>query len=261
MMNPAEFANIAALEEHFWWFRGMRRILFHLLDPLADRGGLVLEAGCGTGHLSRMLEQRYGWRMVPVDLAREGLDYGRGLGVTRMVQADIAALPFRSDAFDAVLSMDVIVHFPRGSEQQAFSELTRVLKPGGLMVVRVSALDILRSRHSDFARERQRFTRPRLLEQARRNGLRVMRCTFANSLLMPVALAKFRLYEPFLKGPLESGVRPVAGWLDRLLHQALAMEAAWLGRGRDLPFGQSLILIAGKPLYTDKSEAPAAPRG
>ncbi|MBS1823789.1 MAG: methyltransferase domain-containing protein [Acidobacteria bacterium] len=249
MMNPAEFANIAAIEENFWWFRGMRRILFRLLDPLAAQRTprSVLEAGCGTGHLSRLLEQRYGWRMVPVDLAPEGLAYGKGLGVERLVQADIAALPFAAGAFDAVLSMDVIVHFPRGEEHRPFAEFVRVCKPGGLLVIRVSALDILRSRHSHFAHERQRFTRSRLLALARGHGLRVLRCTYLNSLLFPVAFAKFRLIEPFFSGPAESGVQPVAPWLDNLLYMPLALEAEWLGAGLNFPLGQSLLLIAEKP--------------
>lgn len=249
MMNPAEFANIAAIEENFWWFRGMRRILFRLLDPLAARHAprRVLEAGCGTGHLSRLLEQRYGWNMVPVDLAPEGLAYGKGLGVQRMTQADISALPFATESFDAVLSMDVIVHFPRGQEQRPFAEFVRVCRRGGLLVIRVSALDILRSRHSQFAHERQRFTRGRLLQLAHGHGLRVLRCTYLNSLLFPVALAKFRLFEPFLSGPAESGVQPVAPWLDNLLYMPLALEAEWLGAGLNFPLGQSLLLIAEKP--------------
>jgi SAM-dependent methyltransferase len=249
MMNPAEFANIAALEENFWWFRGMRRILFRLLDPIAAsrRFDRVLEAGCGTGHLSRMLEQRYMWNMVPLDLAPEGLDWGRQLGVQRMVQGDIAALPFSDASFDALLSMDVIVHFPLGQEHKPFSEFIRVLRPGGMLILRVSALDILRSRHSQFAHEKQRFTKGRLLAMARQHRLRVLRCSFANSLLMPVALAKFRLYEPFVSGPLESGVQAVSPWLDRLLYLPLAMEANLLGAGLNFPLGQSLILIAEKP--------------
>ncbi len=249
MMNPAEFANIAAIEENFWWFRGMRRILFRLMDPIAAERKLrmVLEAGCGTGHLSRMLEQRYGWSMVPVDLAPEGLAYGKGLGVQRMTQADVAALPFADASFDAVLSMDVIVHFPRGQEQRPFGEFVRVCKKGGLLVIRVSAMDALRSRHSQFAHERQRFTKGRLLELANRHGLRVLRCTYLNSLLSPVAFTKFRLVEPFLSGPVESGVQPVAPWLDNLLYMPLALEARWLGAGQNFPLGQSLLLIAEKP--------------
>lgn len=249
MMNPAEFANIASLEENFWWFRGMRRILFQLLDPIAaaHRFERVLEAGCGTGHLSRMLEQRYNWRMTPLDLAPEGLAWGRQLGVQRMVQGDIVSLPFADASFDAVVSMDVIVHLPPGEEHKPFGEFIRVLRPGGTLILRVSALDILRSRHSHFAHERQRFTKGRLLRMAAAHRLKVLRCTFANSLLMPVALAKFRLYEPLLSGPPESGVQAVSPWLDKMLYQPLALEAAWLGAGLNFPIGQSLILIAEKP--------------
>lgn len=246
-MNPAEFANIAAIEESFWWFRGMRRILFRLLDPLAQPGQLVLEAGCGTGHLSRELEKRYRWRMVPTDLAHEGLSYGRGLGVRRMVQNDITRVPFKTAAFDALLSMDVLVHFPRGAEAEPFSEFVRVLKPGGLLVIRVSAMDILRSRHSAFAHERQRFTRPRLLALARTHHLHVLRCTYLNTLLFPVAFTKFRIIEPLLPGEPESGVQPVPQWLDNLLYMPLALEEQWLGAGLNFPLGQSLLLIARKP--------------
>ena len=59
------------------------------------------------------------------------------------VAADIAALPFQLASFHAVMSM----------------EFARVLKPGGLLVLRASALDSLRNRHSIFAMERQRFSR------------------------------------------------------------------------------------------------------
>jgi 2-polyprenyl-3-methyl-5-hydroxy-6-metoxy-1,4-benzoquinol methylase len=79
-MNPAEFVNIARSEREFWWYRGMRRILFRLLDPIAIRHARVLEAGCGTGHLSKILAERYAWRMTSLDLGREGLDYGREYG-------------------------------------------------------------------------------------------------------------------------------------------------------------------------------------
>ena len=54
MMNPAGFANIAAAEQDFWWYRGMRQILFRMLDPIARERDFhrVLEAGCGTGHFA-----------------------------------------------------------------------------------------------------------------------------------------------------------------------------------------------------------------
>lgn len=247
MMNPAEFANIAKAENDFWWYRGMEEILWKFLDPLASRRKFarVLEAGCGTGYLAKAVEKRYSWPVYPVDLGSEGLAYARRMGVARPVQSDISALPFPDAEFDLVLSMDVIVHFPRGEEDRAMRELARVLVQGGHLVLRVSALDALRSRHSQFAHERQRFTRRRLARLAERHGIRVERCTYANTLLLPVAFAKFRIWEPLSRQAPASGVAPVSPLLNRLLQLPLWFEAAWIGAGMDFPVGQSLIL-AGK---------------
>lgn len=246
MMNPAEFANIAAAEQRFWWYRGMQKILLRLLDPIAASRTFarVLEAGCGTGYLSQVLSARYDWRMFPVDLGLEGLAYARGLAVPRPVQADIAALPFESGAFDLLLSMDVVVHFPRGQEDRPFAEFARVLRPGGMAVIRVSALDALRSRHSEFAHERQRFTKSRLLALATRHGFRTLRCSYLNTFLLPIAFAKFRLWEPLTRQQPASGVQAVSPWLDHALYAPLALESAILGAGLNLSLGQSLVLIA-----------------
>ena len=58
-MNPAEFANIRAVEQDFWWYRGMRKIFFRMLDPLLRGRRLerVLEAiGRETGLTTRVLQ-------------------------------------------------------------------------------------------------------------------------------------------------------------------------------------------------------------
>jgi len=244
-MNPAEFANIRTCERQFWWYRGMREIFFRFLDRyLAGRPvHRALEAGCGTGYLSWLLQTERQWPVIPMDIAAEGLRYARDLGIRNAVQGDAGALPFPSGVFDLVLSVDVLAHVPRGAEQDAAREMVRVLAPGGALALRTSALDILRSRHSQFAQELQRFTRGRLIGLFESAGLRIVRCTYANSLLMPVALAKFRLWEPMLRQPASTGLDPVAPWLDSLLHLPLAVETAWIGAGANFPVGQSLMLI------------------
>jgi SAM-dependent methyltransferase len=159
----------------------------------------------------------------------------------------VASLPFADRAFDLVLSLDVLPHLPAGDEVGAISEMARVTAPGGLVVIRAAALDILRSRHSEYVFERQRFTRDRLTRPLAAAGLRILRATYANTLLLPVSFAKFRIWEPLTRAPLASGVEAAAPWMDRLLHMPLALEASWLSRGRNFPLGQSLIVIAERP--------------
>jgi SAM-dependent methyltransferase len=245
MMNPAEFTNIADAEHRLWWYRGMQRILFRVLEPFLSTRSVhrVLDAGSGTGFFARTLERDRGWNVYPSDIAWEGLSYGRNLGLGRLSQADLAALPFGDGAFDMVTAIDVLAHFPPGEEGRPIRELSRVLSPGGLLVLRASALDVLRSHHSAFVNEQQRFTRARLMRAVRAAGIRVLRCTYANTILLPVALAKFRVWEPLSGRAPESGVKPVAAWLDRLLYGCLCTESGWLATGLNLPLGQSLILV------------------
>lgn len=248
-MNPAEFANIAKCERDFWWYRGVRAIMDRMLDPHLKGRTIhrALEAGCGTGYLSHLLQSERHLPVIPMDLSADGLRYARDMGVANPVQGDTCHLGFAGSAFDLVLSMDVLPHLPPGTEAQAVKEMARVLAPGGLLAIRAAALDMLRSRHSAFAFERQRFTREQLIGLAQGAGLRVLRCSYTNSLLLPVAFAKFRVWEPLLRKPPASGIDPVPAWLDSLLYSALKLEASFLGAGGSFPVGQSLVLIGEKP--------------
>jgi SAM-dependent methyltransferase len=247
-MNPAEFANLAKAERQFWWHRGMQRIMLGLMDPLVSRRRIRrgIDAGCGTGYFARMLEQRYEFPVVPADRAREGLEHGRKAGARRLTQCDAAALPFADGSFGLSVSLDVLGYLDPGAEEHAVREMARVLAPEGLMVLRVPALDMLRSRHSEFTRERQRFTRARLKQMVRGAGIRILRCTYANTLLFPLAVTRFRVWEPLFQKKPASASRPLNSWLDSALHAPLKMESRVLLRGWNLPLGQTLILIGEK---------------
>lgn len=133
MMNPAEIANIAAVERELWWYRGMQTILQRLLDPIAraETFERVLEAGCGTGYTASVLRDRYGWAMTLLDYDANGLAHARGFGFDRLAQGNALALPFRDGSFDALVSLDMLVHIKPGGEDQVIREFARVLRPGG----------------------------------------------------------------------------------------------------------------------------------
>ncbi|HSX45355.1 MAG TPA: class I SAM-dependent methyltransferase [Candidatus Saccharimonadales bacterium] len=57
------------------------------------------------------------------------------------VQADVTALPFKSDSVDYIESIDMIEHLPFRDLQPAFSEMARVLKPGGKLAILTNDFD------------------------------------------------------------------------------------------------------------------------
>jgi len=248
-MLPAELDTIARLETTFWWYRGMNRLFLELLDrELAGREPTrILDAGCGTGRMALGLERRYAARVHALDLELRGLSHGRRLGVQSLVRGDIRALPYRDGAFPLVVSLDVLVHLPAGDEAIALSEFTRVLEPGGLLALRVAAFSALRSRHSMHVGERQRFRLSTLRSAASDAGLHCRYCTYANTLLLPLAFLKFRLWEPLTRAEPASGVRPMPRAVNQLMEQFFRLEGRWLQSGFSFPVGQSIILFARKP--------------
>ena len=248
-MTPEELHNIYRAENDFWWYQGMRAIAAALMDPLFQRrGGVGLDAGCGTGFNAQEFEQRHGLRMVGVDSAPLAILYGRQRNFNRSMVASVTELPFPGESFDLVTSFDVLSHLPRGEEQRALGEFARVLRPGGWVVLRVPAFRALRSRHSQFIQEQQRFVISQFLPLLAKLNLRVPYIGYVNTLLSPVALLKFRIWEPLTGARPRSGVDTMPPpWLNRLLRRVLLCEAALIRRGCRFLFGQSLIVVVQKP--------------
>jgi ubiquinone/menaquinone biosynthesis C-methylase UbiE len=98
----------------------------------------VLEVGCGTGVLTRLLAgaPRVG-SIVGVDpapsLLRRARELTAGLSGVEFRQADGRSLPFEDAAFDVVACDSALCHIP--GPERALAEACRVLRPGGRLAV------------------------------------------------------------------------------------------------------------------------------
>jgi SAM-dependent methyltransferase len=102
----------------------------------------VLDLGCGSGSLLRVLASRVAFRRPPVgvDLSREMLVAGRAEGdeSTRpiaLVQAAGTQLPLQADEFDVITCSYVLKHLSDEEALLLLREILRVLKPGGFGVL------------------------------------------------------------------------------------------------------------------------------
>src|SRR5438046_1149896 len=131
-MNAAEYEAMFRVEDHLWWYTGMRRIAEQILGERLDGDGrrtAILDAGCGTGGNLAWLG-RFG-EAHGVDLSPLAVAFCRQRQLTTVSRASVAALPYRDAAFDLVTSFDVIYHLQVQDDVAALAELRRVLKPGG----------------------------------------------------------------------------------------------------------------------------------
>lgn len=117
------------------------RVLSSLL-PQRHLGQRWLDAGCGTGTLSRWLARERGFSVVAIDaseqmllnaLPEEGVDYRR---------SNVIKTGFPECSFDGVLCSSVLEYIP--SIEAALREFHRLLKPGGALLASVpnSALSV-----------------------------------------------------------------------------------------------------------------------
>ena len=233
------------MEEAHWGYVGMRAITASLLNGAGGLEKRVLDAGCGTGGMLAPLA-RYG-RTVGLDLAGEALTYCRQRSPEALVcRGTVEALPFADASFDLVTSFEVLYHLRVGDDQQAVREFARVLRPGGLLLLRLPAYDFLRSRHDRAVHTRHRYRAAEVRRKVEAAGLAIERLSYANCLLFPAALAE-RLGEQVLwrQPSAEVSRGMVGGWLNGLFTRALALEARLLPRG-NLPFGLSVVCLARK---------------
>lgn len=115
----------------------------HIVEALGvPRDSVVLDAGCGSCAKSVLLAAR-GLRVVGVDFSNSALSLAAETVVRHgmenriaLQQEDLTALTFPDGQFTSIVCWGVLMHVP--DLAKALNELTRVLAPGGRLVVSVA---------------------------------------------------------------------------------------------------------------------------
>jgi SAM-dependent methyltransferase len=241
-MEEALFEEMFRHARDHWWFRGRRRVLFHLIDRhLKQPGGPVLDLGCGVGtHLADL--GRYGV-VTGADASPSALAYCRRNFTGPLDRVLLPHLPlYRSGHFGLVAMFDVLEHIEADGE--ALMEVFRILAPGGLLALTVPAFPFLWSHHDKAHHHFRRYRKAGLRALLGRAGFRILRISYANFFLFPaMVLARKGLPQPSSDAPILAGG---GGPLGRCLEAVFAFERHLIGH-LPLPAGGSLLALAKKP--------------
>lgn len=247
-MNAAEYERMYRLEDTYWWFVGRHRLIEALLSrhlgvpEFGSATRTLLDVGCGTGAMSARMA-RWG-NVVSADFSPLALQFSRRRGLHHLVGADAMRLPFRSNAFDALIALDLLEHLP--DDRAALCEFFRVLKPGGYVFALVPAYQHLWSEHDVALMHHRRYVRRELSERFNEAGFHLEKLSHTMTFFYPLVSLQRRLNarKP-PHDPPQAAMPLFPSPVNAALTRVVTAENA-LARRLNFPFGVSILCIARK---------------
>ncbi|MBU0700587.1 class I SAM-dependent methyltransferase [bacterium] len=241
-MNTIE--KYAATENHHWWHRARRHIIFTLLAKYVPKGQQsILDVGCGPGTTIGHLE-KFG-RVMGIDVSYDAVKFCKGRGHEHIVCASAESLPMKDNSFSLITMLDVLEHIE--DDMSVLCEIARICKPNGTIVLTTPAYQFLWGDIDEICKHKQRYTASELCNKLKAAGLQIERVSYMNALLLPVTWLSRRLKAVIGMGkPLQSPFdKCYPAWVTSTLESLFRLEAVFL-KAWDLPFGVSIICIARK---------------
>ena len=118
-------------------------------------GKNVLEIGCGNGVGSRYIEEFFQPdQFTATDLDERLVEIARRNNKGNKIKIEVgnaAKLRFADNEFDAVLGLSVIHHIPNWRD--CIAELQRVIKPGGLLIIKELSIETFETPFGKISRQ------------------------------------------------------------------------------------------------------------
>ncbi|MFN5465997.1 MAG: class I SAM-dependent methyltransferase [Cyanobacteriota bacterium] len=243
-MQVDEYRKLAELESEMWYFDALHRRIMFPLSPFYGQVARLLDTGCGTGGLIRALRRANPqWHITGLDFSALACSIARQTTDAEIVEGSITALPFEDASFEILTCADVLSHISDGN--LALREFSRVLRPGGVLVINVAAYQWMWSYHDDAVQTRHRYRRSELVRMVKDCGLIPFQASYANMIIFPLIIARRKVLPPMAP---TSDVQTYSPLVDSFCGGMAEVEYQWLKRGGSFPTGCSVFLAARKPL-------------
>ncbi len=125
-------------------FRNAHNMIFREISAVNIGGFKALDVGCGTGELTFKIKAHFNEAEVHgVDLSKTMIEKARNKNAAGLVSfetGDVEDLPYEDDTFDVITCSHSFHHYP--NKAKAMSEMYRVLKPGGRLMIVDGCMDV-----------------------------------------------------------------------------------------------------------------------
>lgn len=246
--DAAGIQQLLEVEDRHFWFRARNQIIRALVDaPIQTmpQGLRILEVGCGSGNVLRVLKRSAAGRgrVEGLEVSVPASEVARartGLPVTTGYLADLV----RTEPYDVIAAFDVLEHIR--DEADVLDDMRSRLKDTGRLILTVPAHPMLWSSFDVASEHMRRYTMATLSGGLRRAGFEVEYLTYFMSMLFPAMWLRRRLLNGAgreLSVVYDAEFRIVPG-INQIAYEIFRQEAHIVRRRGHLPMGTSLAVIA-----------------
>lgn len=246
-MLDREYEVMYRLENSHWWFMAKKRYIEIILDGhLKDKGGNILDVGCGTGGMIELFK-RYG-PVFGMDRHETACAYSRQRNKFSLIKGDANHLPFKKGTFRLITLLDVLYHQHILEDEEVLGQIHELLAPDGLILITDSAFEFLKSTHDIAVMARHRYTLGELKAKLKASHFLIQKSTYLYFSIFPAVvmsrlLGKLTLF--FFKPPIHSDLKKTNPLLNKFLASFLNWEGNLL-KHISFPWGSSLLILGKK---------------
>ena len=245
-MQKSEYENIYYSEDKMWWYLGLRDILIFYLQKFCGKEGIILDAGCGTGKNIEFLKSN-GFKVYGIDISNDAIEFCKKRNLSEVKLSSITDIPYESNFFNAVYSMDVIGSLDKKNIEKAVNEFIRVVKDDGIVIINTAALEWLKSQHDVVVNSKKRFTKSEFKLLFNRQDVKILKLSYRVFLLFfPIAIIKwFKRFIKIFTKKSYTDLKMPPSIINILLAKIQLLENK-IFKNINLPIGSSLFLIFKK---------------
>jgi len=242
-LESTTYAVESAIEQNHWWFVGRRQLFSSHIKALnLPLDAMILDVGTSTGTNLRLLKGMGFTSYRGLDSSPDAICWCDEKGLGTVDLGTIYAIPHLDSTFDLILATDIIEHLD--DDVAALTELKRVLKPGGTILLTVPAFPCLWGLQDEVAHHKRRYRIRDLRERINRSKLSCRESYHFNFLLfLPIWLARRLIWLLDINLKSENQVNTFS--LNMMLKWVFLLDVA-LARLLRLPFGVSILAIIGR---------------
>lgn len=222
-------------QETNWWFKARKNIVSNTINKyITKKDNKILEIGCGYGIMTTMLNNQ--GEVDGIEPYADCYNYLRKNVKGNFIKKSI--LDYNTTKkYDIVALFDVLEHIE--DDSKTVQKIRNLLNKNGKVILTVPAYMFLWSHHDDTNKHYRRYTNKTLTELFEKNGFKIKKISYFNTLLFPLAviqkITQTKKSKTFSPNKL----------LNCTFYKIFNIESR-IVPNINFPFGVSLILIAEK---------------